>query len=132
MQSIIDTHGLHTVTIHPFATDAATEILNSSIYIQPSIFEGWGLSVVECMVGGVPCVSYDCPHGPSDIIRDGEDGFLVPYLDADAMVSKINYLIEHEDKRKEMGQRAHENIQRFNTEVVMQNWVELFSKLVRK
>lgn len=97
--------------------------------ILPSIFEGWGLTLIESMSLGVPCVAYDCPFGPSDIIRDEEDGFLAKYLDGDDMAEKINYLIEHPDIRKQMGAKARVNVRRFDVPVIMEKWVTLFNNL---
>lgn len=97
--------------------------------LLPSRFEGWGLTLIESMSLGVPCIAYDCPFGPSDIICNGEDGFLTEYMNPDAMADKINYLIEHSEIRKQMGARARINVQRFNVDRIMGQWMTLFENL---
>ena len=94
------------------------------------MFEGWGLVLGEAMSFGVPCVSYDCPYGPSEIIHNGEDGFITRYNDPDDMAEKIIMLIENEELRKSMGQKARQNIKRYSAEVVMPQWEELFKRMV--
>lgn len=75
---------------------------------------------------GLPCVSYDCNCGPSEIIKDGEDGFIVKEVaNVEKLAEAILYMIEHPEKRKVFGEKAQENIQRFSVDEVMKKWVKL-------
>lgn len=105
--------------------------LESSIYAMSSRFEGFGMVLIEAMACGVPCVSFDCPYGPADVIKDGEDGFIVRYLDCKELADKICFLIENEETRKLMGRKARENIRRYSRETVMGKWTELFEKVLK-
>ena len=58
--------------------DVESEYLRSSILVQPSRTEGFGLVLVEAMACGLPVVAFDCENGPRSLIEDGEDGFLIP------------------------------------------------------
>jgi glycosyltransferase family 4 len=106
--------------------------LESSIYVMSSRFEGFGMVLAEAMACGVPCVSFDCPYGPSDIIKDGEDGFLVDNANVEQLAQKISYLIEHDDERSRMGTRAKENIKRYSREIIMEKWIMLFDQLLHQ
>lgn len=123
-------YGLQTVHICPYTLHHATEYLKSSFFLLPSVFEGWPLVVVESMSYGVPVIAYDCPCGPSEIIQNGEDGFVTKYQDPIGMIDKVNYLIEHPDVRFEMGRRARVNIQRFSMDDIMGKWIGLFNRLM--
>jgi glycosyltransferase involved in cell wall biosynthesis len=103
--------------------------LDSSIYVLSSRFEGFGMVLIEAMACGVPCVSFDCPYGPSDIIANNEDGFLVENGNSDALANKLNELIENESIRKEFGKAAKENVQRFQPEIILNQWDDLFIQL---
>ena len=94
-----------------------------------SRFEGFGLVLTEAMECGLPCVSFDCPYGPREIIKNGEDGFLVDYLNVKELANTICKLIENDNLRKAMGLKAKNNVQRFNQDIVMQKWTSLFSQL---
>lgn len=122
-------YGLQTVHVCPYTLHPATEYLRSSIFLLPSVFEGWPLVVVESMAYGVPVIAYDCPCGPSEIIQNGVDGFVTKYQDPQKMIDKVNYLIEHPDVRIEMGKRARVNIQRFSMDDIMGRWIGLFDGL---
>lgn len=112
--------------IHKPTKNIMEKYLESSIYAMSSRFEGFGMVLIEAMACGVPCVSFDCPYGPADIISDGEDGFLVGYKNSKALADKICFLIENEDTRKQMGRKAKDNIRRYSRERVMKMWTDLF------
>jgi glycosyltransferase involved in cell wall biosynthesis len=103
--------------------------LESSIYVMSSRFEGFGMVLIEAMACGLPCVSFDCNYGPSDIIYNGVDGFVVPKEDAKSLASKIIILIENETLRLQMGQQAKENVKRFLPESIVSQWDKLFKSL---
>ncbi len=68
------------------------------LYILSSDFEGMPNSLMEAMAAGVPCISTDCPTGPSDLIVDGESGLLVPVNDSIAMENAIRKMLFKLDK----------------------------------
>ncbi len=104
--------------------------LESSIFVLSSRFEGFGMVITEAMACGVPPVSFDCPCGPKDIIKDGEDGLLVKNGDIEQLADKICFLIANEEIRKEMGKKARINVERFKIEHIAQQWKELFDSLL--
>lgn len=109
----------------------ADKYLESSIFALSSLFEGFGIVICEAMACGVPPVSFNCPHGPKEIIKDGEDGFLVENGNVEELAQKICYLIENEDLRKEMGHRARISAERFKIGSIMNQWNELFGNLLK-
>jgi glycosyltransferase involved in cell wall biosynthesis len=118
------------VHFYPPEKDIQTKYLDASIYAMSSRFEGFGMVLIEAMACGVPCVSFDCPHGPADIITHGEDGILVPNADVDILAEALIELIEKEALRKEMGAKAKENVKRYLPEHIMPIWDHLFQQLV--
>ncbi len=119
-----------------FCEKAVTNIYEkykeSSIFVLSSRYEGFGLVLSEAMSCGLPAVSFACPCGPRDIIKDGEDGYIVEPENTDALAEKIIYLMKHEDMRKSMGAKARKNIIRYKEESVMKKWMDLFNELTKQ
>ena len=113
----------------PFTKEIQKHYLSASIYAMTSAFEGLPLVLVEAESMGLPLVSYACPCGPRDIIRDGQDGFLVEPGDKETFAARLRQLIEDEELRRRMGQAAKINSQRFSLDNVMKQWVDLFAEL---
>ena len=106
--------------------------LASSFYVMSSRFEGFGMVLIEAMACGLPVIAFDCPHGPREIISEGEDGFLVEEGNTEALAEKIIFLIEHKSIRQQMGQNARKNVLRYSQEKVMNQWINLFHSLTDK
>lgn len=115
--------------IHDPVTNIIEKYQESAFYVMSSRFEGFGIVLVEAMACGLPTISFDCPNGPSDIITDGEDGFLVENGNIKQLSKKISFLIENEGTRISMGKKARENVKRFLPNEVMKKWIDLFESL---
>lgn len=100
-----------------------------SIFVLSSRFEGFCLVVLEAMGAGLPIVSFACPCGPRDVIVNGENGLLVDNGNIRDMANKICYMIEHEEERIQMGKNAVICSQKYNKEIIMQQWINLFDSL---
>lgn len=130
-QQLADRAGLHdSVNCNSLADDISTKYVESSIFALSSRFEGFGLVIAEAMLCGIPPVSFACPCGPRDIIHNGEDGILCENGNISELADGICSLIEDENKRKEMGSIAAENIQRFRLDNIMQQWDHLFKDII--
>jgi glycosyltransferase involved in cell wall biosynthesis len=116
----------NSINIHPPTKDIIKEYLNSSIYVLSSRYEGFGMVLLEAMACGLPCVSFDCPSGPSEIILNNVDGFVVENGNVDRLAEKIKLMATDIRLRKEMGRKSKENIKRFLPENIMKEWDELF------
>lgn len=112
--------------------DIQNAYLSSSIMVLPSRSEGFGMVLIEAMACGLPCVAFDCPHGPSDIIMHEEDGLLVPNGDVKQLADALINVIEHKQRRQSMGATAKENVKRYLPEYIMPLWDTLFKKLVNE
>ena len=111
--------------------DVEDEYMKSSILVQPSRTEGFGLVIVEAMSCGLPVVSFDCENGPRSVITNGEDGFLIPPFDVEMFANSLMRLMSDDDLRKSMGEKGKQNSQRYDIDIVGQQWKRLFDELMQ-
>ena len=119
------------VVIHEPTKAIYDEYKRSEMLVLCSEHEASPLVLVEAMACGVPCVSMDCPNGPREIIKDGETGLLAKDGDVEDLASKMEWLITHEQERLEMGQNARLFAASRKMSVVMKDWEDLYTTVVK-
>lgn len=103
--------------------------LESSLLVMSSRYEGFGLVLIEAHSCGLPTVSFNCKSGPSDIIQNGVNGFLIEDGDIKEMALKIVQLIKDEPLRMKMGERAYRGSIKYSEERIMKQWMDLFDEV---
>ena len=119
------------VKLPGYTGNVTQALLDSSIFALSSVFEGFSLVILEAMACGVPVVSYACPCGPRDLIREGVDGFLVPVNNEKLMAERLIFLIENENARIKAGHSAKIRSLDFSLDNVTRIWMELFNTLLQ-
>jgi GalNAc-alpha-(1->4)-GalNAc-alpha-(1->3)-diNAcBac-PP-undecaprenol alpha-1,4-N-acetyl-D-galactosaminyltransferase len=100
----------------------------SKVFAFTSSSEGFPNVIGEAMAAGLPVIAFDCVAGPSDMIDDDKNGFLIPLFDQKLFVKKLSLLMNNEQLRMQMGAAAIESIQKFNPELIGQKYNDfLFS-----
>lgn len=117
------------VNIHPPVPNIKDKLLESSIFVFPSRYEGFGLVLTEAMECGLPCVAFDCECGPREIIKDKESGFLVSDFDVNEFANKLICLIDDFGKRKHFGFSSNVIVKKFYSDYIMSIWNKLFLEI---
>jgi GalNAc-alpha-(1->4)-GalNAc-alpha-(1->3)-diNAcBac-PP-undecaprenol alpha-1,4-N-acetyl-D-galactosaminyltransferase len=99
----------------------------SKIFAFTSISEGFPNVIGEAMSAGLPVVSYDCIAGPSDLISDNVNGFLIPINEDNLFVEKLQCLIDNPDIRNLFGERAKKSIQQFELNYICKQFEEFIT-----
>jgi starch synthase len=92
--------------------EVLTEMAAHDVFVFPSLFEGFGLVLLEAMAMGLPILTTAHTAGP-DLIDDGVEGFIVPIRSADAIAEKLELLRRNRPLINEMGARAAERAKHF-------------------
>lgn len=130
LKQIIQQLGIgNSVQIFPPTNNIIEKYIDSSIYVMTSRSEGFPMVLPEAMICGLPCVSFATSCGPSEIITQGEDGFIVPFGDTQGFCNKLKLLMDNEYLRRQMGEKAHSNIMRYSIDNIMKQWEMLFQQL---
>lgn len=94
-----------------------------SVYVLPSYREGTPRTVLEAMAMGRPIITTDT-QGCRETVKEGENGFLVPIKDAEAVAEKMFWFLDHPEKIPEMGNvslqyvREKFNVSKVNADMI--------------
>ena len=117
------------ISIIPSSNMIVEEYLNTSVYLMTSRTEGLPMVLLEAQACGLPIISFNCETGPSEIINDGIDGYLIDNYNIDEMSKKLSLLCSNFNKRKEFGRNARKNVAKFFPDQVFIKWETLFIQL---
>ena len=96
--------------------------LRSSVFAFTSSSEGFPNVIGEAMAGGLPVIAFDCVAGPSEMIVDGYNGYLVPLFDKYQFETKLARLMEDERLREKFGQNARKSISKFSSRIICESF----------
>ena len=105
------------------------ELAEASVYVMTSRREGFPMVLLEAMGAGLPVVSYDCPTGPRDIVREGVDGHVVPNGDREALATALSALMADPGTRKAYGAAAVKRAADYDIAEIAARWESLFAEL---
>jgi glycosyltransferase involved in cell wall biosynthesis len=98
-------------------------IQDAGVLILTSKFEGFGMVLAEAISLGVPAVSFDCPSGPSEIINDGENGYLVEYGNVELLKKKVEQALKTNFNK----QQLRNSVSKFSAENVVSKYKDVLT-----
>lgn len=104
----------------------------ATVFVLPSRYEGFPNALLESMSMGCPAIAADCDSGPREIIRHGENGWLVPVEDASSLAEALSLLFGAPNLRARLGAAAVKVRDRYSKDVIVSQWNSLIDELVQK
>ena len=102
----------------------------ADIFTLPSYTEGLPLVVIEAMACGLPVV-VSTVGGIPELVKDGNNGFLVPPKDSFSLNEKLEILVNNEELRKKIGTKALETVDdEFNIDKKVDKMINMYNKLI--
>ncbi|WP_420847927.1 glycosyltransferase family 4 protein [Nitratireductor luteus] len=121
-----DALGLGTRVLFPGVSERPCQWIESAdVFVLSSRYEGWGNVLAEAMAAGLPVVSFNCRHGPAEIITPDKDGLLVPNGDIGALSNSLSLVLGNEALRRRLGKAATRSARRFAIDIVISSWDEI-------
>jgi len=116
-----------------FTSDPLAEFARASFMLMTSNREGFGLVLVEAMSQGCVPIAYDIKYGPSDIITDGVDGFVVEPGDIDGLGAAIKRFVTMPAReRRAMREAAVRRSADFDDDVVVERWRQILTSVAER
>lgn len=106
--------------------DTTPFLKKSKIFVLSSVYEGLGNVLIDAINFDIPCISTDCPSGPSEILLNGKGGFLVKPKSPQLMAEKMNFCIKNYKKTLSKNKLAKRKLNRF---LIKQNTNRYFEYL---
>jgi glycosyltransferase involved in cell wall biosynthesis len=103
--------------------EVLAEMERCDVLVFPSLFEGFGLVILEAMAAGLPVIASQNTGGP-DVIEEEKEGFIVPAGSVEALREKMGWLIQNPSQAVEMGRKAHARASQYSWETYGQRYRE--------
>ena len=125
LEAQIESQGLKRVVLAGATNNVLDEYEAASIFVLSSRYEGLPLALIEAMWSGLPCIAFDCPQGPAELLAENR-GWLVPNGDIAELTAQIAYALSHPEEALKRAQKAQSFAQTTYSEAaIMPQWVQL-------
>ena len=126
MEAYIAEHRMERILFKGYCSYLEDIYTHADLLLMTSDTEGFGMVLIEAMYYGVPCVSFDCPVSPKEIISDA--GVTVPCFDEEAYSNKVVELLTNRDMLHRFQHNAISRARDYYIEKVLRKWIELITE----
>jgi glycosyltransferase involved in cell wall biosynthesis len=130
LKNYVNEHNLSDfVTFLPPTRNVEDYYKGASVFALTSSSEGFGMVLLEAISFGIPCVSYDCPSGPRDIIKSDYNGYLIPLNDGLMFEERLLSLLKDKRTSDLLALNAFEYSSNWKDDKIISQWYDLLSKV---
>lgn len=128
LQTLIDANKLtDVIKLMGTSNNIYERIVDASVFVLSSDYEGMPNALLEATALGIPCVSTDCkPGGAREIIEDGINGFIVPIRDKKKLASAIIDLLLNKEMRMDFSKEGIAKGKQFRADAIYKKWEDFF------
>ena len=129
ISKMIEDNRLENVLLPGFCDDMDEYYNRASIYVMTSRYEGFPMVLLEAQQHSIPLIAYDCFTGPSEIIENGKNGYLIDYGDREEYVLKLKELMNDSEKLKRFSEYSKKTVKKYDIKNIMNDWENLIKAL---
>lgn len=112
--------------------DVYKNLAEADIYLMTSKQEGFPNALCEAMAVGIPSVSFKCHNGLSDIVDDGENGFLIEDGYVDKFCSAIDLLVSNKELYLKISDNSKKIVEKYSIDEVLKLWDQYIEDAILK
>lgn len=128
LEAQIDRLGLRHVSMIGQTNHVAAEYGQASLFVLSSRYEGLPLALIEAMWCGLPCVAFDCPQGPAELLA-ADRGWLVPNGDVEKLTAQLAYVFAHTEEALSRAAKAQTYAQTtYSESAIMPKWLTIIHR----
>lgn len=117
------------VNLLGFISNPYPYIAHSDIFVLPSLWEGLPNALLEAMALGKPVIATNCSKAVEEIIKNGENGFLIPVRDVLALKKAICRLLKNKSLQVKLSEENKDRIQKFDVSHIVQEYENVLSNV---
>ena len=121
----------HQVFLKGRTSQVEQVISQGDIFVFPSAYEGFGLSLAEAMSMGIPAIGYKNCSAVNELIKNGINGFLCDD-GVDDLAHKMEKLMSDQTLRVQMGQAARESMRQYAPKVIWDTWERVMKDCIKE
>lgn len=132
LKDLIKKNNIKNIFLTGAITDVDRYYKNASIYVSTARFEGLPMTMIEAQSFGLPIISFDYETGPSEIVKDGETGYLINDKSdnkIEIMANKLLEIMNNKEKIYNMSRLAFIASERFKNKKIIDKWLEILRGL---
>lgn len=120
------------IRLSGFQYNIISLLKNYDMFVFSSRAEGMPNALIEAMATGLPCIATDCQFGPGELIKNGENGFLVPVGNDAIMAEKMMWLAKNSAQARQMGKKAAEIQTAQSRKIVYEKYIDYLEQITQK
>lgn len=101
---------------------------NAKVLVVTSLRESFSMVILEAMSQGCIVISYDCPTGPTELIKNGVNGYLVENSNLKVLEDKCRYVINNYDENHFIAKNALLTSKKYTAKNIVDKWVDIINE----
>lgn len=120
------------IFLKPYVANPSTVYESAVFTLLTSKCEAFSLVTMESLSHGCPVIGYDIKYGPSDMIMDGKNGFLIPVGDQEMFVQRMIDVLTNRSLNELLSQQAYEYARQFKSQESAKRWRHLLENISKR